>query len=261
MSCIARNSEAQGQIRVVLKQHLDELQIKNPSYSLRAFAKKLQMSPSTISEILSGKRPVTNNLYDRICDALIIDPQTRKNLIENTVGQDSEELDTFQYEQINMDQYHLIGEWYYFAILSLADTDDFVGEVEFVSKRLGLSKNITAEALQRLERLDLLVRDSNGNLTATGKQFNTSTDIANHSLRKHHHQNLTLASESLEQDKIDKRDFSFINMAIDPADIPSMKKDIQNFRRSFCKKYEKNQKKEVYKMCIQLFPQSKQENV
>ena len=35
------------------------------------------------------------------------------------------------------------------------------------------------------------------------------------------------------------------------------KKDIQNFRKRFMKKYESKKKKEVYKLAIQLFPLSK----
>jgi len=46
----------QNAIRKKLTEVLTEYQIKNPSYSLKAFSKKLKIAPSTLSEILNGKR-------------------------------------------------------------------------------------------------------------------------------------------------------------------------------------------------------------
>jgi transcriptional regulator with XRE-family HTH domain len=49
-----------------LSEALLEARSRNPAFSLRAFARKLEMSPSAISELLNGKRRVSRKLASRI---------------------------------------------------------------------------------------------------------------------------------------------------------------------------------------------------
>lgn len=259
------NLSSQDSVRVLLREYLDAAQIKNPNYSIRSLAKKLKVSPATLSEVLRSKRRVTAKLCSRVCEGLVVAPDIKKELLrglKNKKQQDSnatseESPASDNYVDLNMDQYHLVGDWYYSAILCLATTDDFKGDVDWVARRLNLNKKTTQESLNRLERLGLLDKNKNGDLVATGKMFSTSTDVASYSLRKHHSQNLDMARSSLEQDEINERDFSFIYMAVDPKDMPEMKKEIKNFRRKFCERFEQDKKQEVYRMSIQLFSLSK----
>jgi uncharacterized protein (TIGR02147 family) len=155
-----------------------------------------------------------------------------------------------------MDQYHLISDWYSFAILALAETEGFRDSPAWVAKLLKIKIPEAAKALQRLERLDLMTRDKTGHLVTTGEQLATSTDTANLYLRKSHHQNLELARQSLDLDPVERRDFSSMTMAIDPQKLPQAKAMVQDFRRKLCAFLESGKKKEVYKICIQLFPLS-----
>ena len=43
---------------------LEERKVRNPKYSLRAFAQHLDLSPAQLSLILSGKRPVRRSCLD-----------------------------------------------------------------------------------------------------------------------------------------------------------------------------------------------------
>lgn len=57
-----------------LRKYLNDLLIErcksNKNYSLRAFARDLKFAPSTLSEILNGKRPLSKRLRERIGKAL-----------------------------------------------------------------------------------------------------------------------------------------------------------------------------------------------
>jgi len=76
---------------------------------------------------------------------------------------------------VDMDQYHLIADWYYFGILSLVETKDFQGTEEWIAERLGIQLRQARTAITRLERMELLVRGSNGQLKGTGKPIKTSS--------------------------------------------------------------------------------------
>jgi uncharacterized protein (TIGR02147 family) len=194
-------------------------------------------------------------MLERLC----IDPQTSQKILKKlsnrktagaTLTSDAEFL------QLNMDHYHVISEWYYFAILSLAETKGFKDDPEWIARRLNLTVTESKIALKRLARLGLLKRNKNGHLVWAGIHFRTSNDIANMSLRKSHYQNLDLARASLDKDSLETRDFSSMTMAIDPEKIPQAKDMIKKFRRTLSAFLESGDKKEVYRICMQMFPLS-----
>jgi len=60
----------QTSCRVILQQTLFSKQQKNKRYSLRAFARDLKISPSFLSEVLSGKYGISKQLASQIADRL-----------------------------------------------------------------------------------------------------------------------------------------------------------------------------------------------
>jgi transcriptional regulator with XRE-family HTH domain len=50
------NNKIRKEIRLYLKAEFRRRHKRNPSYSLRAFAQYLEISPSFLSQVLSGKR-------------------------------------------------------------------------------------------------------------------------------------------------------------------------------------------------------------
>lgn len=61
-----------------LKNHFKELKNKNPLFSLRSFAKKLQCTTSTVSRVISGKRAFTNELATRWVDSFDLTAKEKK---------------------------------------------------------------------------------------------------------------------------------------------------------------------------------------
>jgi Mn-dependent DtxR family transcriptional regulator len=248
----------QIEIRKILREEMSRLKEHNPAYSLRAFAKKLGLPPPAVSEILNGKRNITLRMATRIFDRLCIDPQRAQGLMSGLRDWGSVKPPVAQkvFLQLQADQFHVISDWWHFAILSLAETRDFDGRPDAIAARLGISVTEAQQATTRLIRLNLLKAESDGKLSVTGIQLRTATDVADRSVRKGHHQSFELAAQSLDQDPVDIRDFSGITMAIDPALLPQAKEMIKNFRRSLCEFLEKSDKREVYQLSIQLFPLS-----
>jgi uncharacterized protein (TIGR02147 family) len=255
--------EAQLSIQKLLHEKFSEIRLRNPSFSLRAFAQRLDISPSALSEVLNGKRAVSEKWIPKLAERLSLSPREIKKLQKSfadtealkTGGAKKEALKA--YTEITMDQYHMISDWFHFGILSLAETADFKDEPAWIAQRLNITMSQTKSALERLERLNLLVRGKDGHLKHSGQPYSTTDEIANLALRKSHSQNLELARRSLEVDALKERDFTYITMAIDPEKIPTAKKMIRQFRDRLCAYLESEEKKEVYQMCIQMFPLTK----
>lgn len=252
------STPAQLALQKKLNETFAETQGKNPLFSLRAFARRLELSPSALSEILKGKRRVSKKLAGRVVDNLGLPRAESDRLLSLFPERSIKNRERTAYQsplvELSRDQYQLIAEWYHFAILSLAKLPSAKLSASWVSKRLNITIENAEAALERLERLSLLKRDSTGNLAPSGMDYSTPDNVQENSLRKAHLTNFDLARQSLERDPVTTRDFTATTMAIDTSRLPAAKKMIREFHDQLAAYLECSPKSEVYKICIQLFP-------
>lgn len=239
-------------VKLILLEEFVDRQSRNPSFSMRAFSKKIGISQSAISEILSGKRPITKKSAEKILIGLDRNPSE----VSEIINLEKENKDTFR--TLDMDVFHTISDWYYYAILSLAETEDFQSSEEWIAKRLGIPLSLCKEAIDRLIKLELLKRlPKTKELKPTYEQLEAISEISRPALKKASRQNVELAGIALDQTEFKERDFTAITLCFDPERMDEARKMIKNFRRNFCKAMESKKKKEVYKLTLQLFPLTK----
>lgn len=235
---------------------IDELELrrsKNHSYSLRAFAHSLTLSPAQLSQLLSGKRILTRKMAEKISTKLGLPKSEMEKFLYSSFDiQNEDEAPSFQ---IAHDEFLLISDWYHFGILSLSETKNSKASSLWISKRLGISHEQAAEGIQRLLRLGI-IEIKNGKIYQIKKNLKTTTDIPSSAVRKYHRQNLVKASEKLEEIDVNSREFTSITMAIDTKNIPAAKKLITEFKRKLSSLLEEGSAKEVYTFSAQLFPVS-----
>jgi transcriptional regulator with XRE-family HTH domain len=241
-----------------LNEALTNARLRNRAYSLRAFARKLEISPAALSEILNGKRNVSKRLAERLVGNLVLPPTESRAILdlfpEPGESRRAAPSSRSQGSDPANDQFHVISEWFHYAILSLAETSDFRPDANWISARLNIKATDAQAALSRLERLRMLAPDSHGALRPTGLKIQAPEEVRALATRKAHSQNLDLAGRSLERDSSSERDFTGITMAIDVAKIPQAKRMIREFREQLSRVLEDGARNEVYKLCIQLIP-------
>lgn len=240
------------EILKIMSDEYARARMKNPQYSLRAFARKLGLFPSAVSEIMNGKRRITRHMGTQILMRLGRDLEQTQEMCGDLKGKYRNEEGNF--EELPTDVLTHFLDWHHSAILSLADTKDFKGDVDWIAERINGQKRAIAAALDRLERLQLLARDEKGELKPTGRQIKSSIDVPSEVLRQIHRNNLEIAGHTLDEVAVENRDFSVMTMAIDPARLPEAKKRIQKFRRDLCKYLEGGEQTEVFRLSVQLFP-------
>jgi uncharacterized protein (TIGR02147 family) len=244
-----QNSLNQNLLRRLLQESLVQRQMRNPSYSIRAFSQALGINHSALSEIFNGKRKVGPKLARRLAQSLMLGTDAQDKLFEVRSKKAENERTA---ERLKADQFKLISDWYHFAILSLAEIKKFQSEPAWISERLGISRTQARDALDRLQRLGLL-RGKNGRLTPTGSSYDSPDGMADLAIQKTHAQYLDLAHRALELQDCDVRDFTGMTMAIDPKKLPEAKRRIRAFRHDLCEFLESGEKQQVYQFCIQLF--------
>ena len=116
--------------RLILKEHLRRRQEVNPRYSLRAFAKKLEISPSKVSEVLSGKKRLSVERAESLAkklgltgkefDLFVISVQL-ESTSKRTDKKELEKQIQSLTEQINAEKTTQKNAWYFGAIQALED--------------------------------------------------------------------------------------------------------------------------------------------
>lgn len=197
----------QSAIQKKLNEAFIQSKIKNPAFSLRAFARKLDMSPSAVSEIIQGKRRISRKLAERIICRLSLDPKEARSLLKLFSQPGTQETSPAEYLELSTDRFRTISEWYHFGILSLAETRGFQSDSKWIASRLKLRVQEVEKALERLERLGMIRREA-GKIKVTGQQYSTPDNIADLAIQKFQSDNLDLAKRSLDEDAVDLRDFT-----------------------------------------------------
>ncbi len=240
--------ESKSYMQTVLEQELHRRKALNPSYSLRAFAKHLGVSRSSLSAVMLGRRKVSKRMFENLLDGLELSP----NQLE-ILNKEKENKDKENFIQLQSHDMSVLKDWYFFAILNLAQLDENQADAQWVADRLGLPVETANFALKTLIHLDYLEIDQ-GRLVRKVKPLTSSRDQVSSYLQIHHTQQLELGKLALKNTPIQERDFNFTTMTIDPEKIDEAKKRILKFKRSLARFLENGSKKEVYSLGIQLFP-------
>jgi uncharacterized protein (TIGR02147 family) len=234
-----------------LKNDLSERCRKNPKYSLRAYARCLDIDSSTLSGIMSRKRPLSLKVARRIIVNLEGDSPT---FLEGLLLKEGAP-EARPYRALAEDEFELISDWQHFAVHSALQLSAGEASAKSIAKRFGVAHPIIAEILERLERLKLAKR--NGNYwVATQTGITTTSDIPNAALRKANRQCIERALLAQENCKVEDRDITGITMAISKRKLPEAKARIKKFRREMAELLESGHRDEVYRLNVQLFPLS-----
>jgi uncharacterized protein (TIGR02147 family) len=245
---------------------------RNPSYSLRSFARDLGIASSKLSQILKGSCGLSGKRAEEIAQCLGLSKRDTELFILCAESQHSRSRSgkiqarellkrlssSAEYQSLDLDRFSIIRDWYHFAILELTEVQDFSPEFNWIARRLGISTTEAKDAVERLLDFGLLRKDEPRGLKQTQINLATPSGIPSRELRDHHSQILRRAEESLEKVELSRRDISEVTMAIDSKKIAEASEWIKEFRRKFCHDIQASPEKDrVYCLAIQFFPLDK----
>ena len=187
-------SETSTDPRVLIENELAQRIKRNARYSMRSFAKTIGISHSLLSLVLSGKRRVSKKTLRRIEEKLGLSPEPAETPAETNEGQ-----------QLSLDAFSLLADWYHYAILSLLELPEARLDSHWIAKRLGITPLEARLAVSRLKRMQLIAK-IDGRWKQSSRPLKVENRQSTSATRKHHRQILEKAQESLENDPFEKRD-------------------------------------------------------
>ncbi len=231
----------------------------NPTYSLRAYGRDLGIHPSTLSQVLLGRRPLPLKLSTQVADHLRLNARER-TLFFDSLGKRRVSLDQIQISAedtrflLDETYFQIIAEWEHYAALTLFECEDFDPSPAEIARRLKIQVNRAEVVLINLIRFGLLKRLPSGELRPSHPSVRTTEDVASAALKASHRETLEMGKEKLDKVPPDLRDFSSMMVAIDPARLPEVKIVIREFRQKLSELLKSGAHTEVYQLGIQFYP-------
>ncbi|MDA8793377.1 TIGR02147 family protein [Bacteriovoracaceae bacterium] len=260
----------------ILESELNFRKRINPRYSMRGFAKLLNTSPSSLSEILKKKQGLSNNKAQVICQKLnFSDPETDyfctlvefhngRTLSKRKLAQDlliemrSKKLTT----ELQSDFFEIVSNWYNFAIMELLKAKRVPKNANFVANELSISIEQAEKAIQILLNNNL-INEKEGYLVDAGMHVTTKDGIPSSAIRNINRALLSKAEKAIEEQASGNRHLSTLTIALDKKILPEVSKKISNFRKElnfFITNHKNNQNpNSVYCFGSQLFELTKSE--
>lgn len=255
----------------LLNQKVDEFCKKSGGLSKRKLSKVLNLSPSFLSQVLSGKRRPSDDVLVGLCQRIgFSDAETSQFLTEARIGKTANEntkvylrkhfevapADDLQFAEIPQSRLGVLRHWVALAILECFDEkskgfgyDDVFAVA--MARRFNVAVMDVEIAIERLLELGYLKKTKGKIVKVSGHV--TTPLIPSTSIRRYYQSILQKAQSALEEQSPQRRDYSVMTMRIDPGKLPKAQKKIEAFRRELMAFLESGSPSEVYALNINLF--------
>ena len=244
----------------------------NKSYSLRAFARDIQMEAPRLSMILNKKKGVSLTKAREIvkhfswCDD---DKDLFLNLVESSHGRSkkSREMAESKILEINNDrvnslenflvddEFLQIAEPIHYLVIEGLKIQTIEKTIDGLSSIINYSKSDIETAVSRLCHLGYL-SVTNGNIEVEEYILNSGGKVPSMALRKHHLNHLQSAIRAVNEQDVNERILSSLTIAVPKDIVPEIAKKINSFRREineFILNHQNQNKTEVYCLASQFF--------
>lgn len=230
------------EFRLRLQEELSRRIRGNERYSVRAFAKYLELDSSSLSQILSGKRFLSERKMKEICSKIgIVAPGVSRS-------------DSADYNLLKLDSFSVISDWYHFAILDLTLLKTFKNDVKWIAQKLSIQPFEALTAIERLKRLGMLIEEKGRLTKGQGFYTNYSEGVTSAALKEYQRQVIKKALHSVDNCPQDRKDITSMTIAVNSKRLKEAKEKIKIFRRDLCAFLEEGEGDSVFHLALQLYP-------
>jgi hypothetical protein len=253
MAVPAQDAKSQShELKQLLRAELQRRQERNRRYSLRAFARQLDVDPSSLAKILGGKRALGPRAIRMLGARIGMEPPN----IEACAAAAAARRNQDPYVLLDQQTFEVIADWHHLALLELIRLDGFRPDLGWVAKKLGLSRKETQLLVDRLVATRLLEITPGGSwIDRLGRMSALPKERTSEAYCRFQKQVFAQATDALESVPLQERDQTTIVLAADSALLPEARERIKRFRRSLARFLSNGRKRDrLFNLSISLFP-------
>jgi uncharacterized protein (TIGR02147 family) len=241
---------------------------RRPSYSLRAFARDLQMSPASLTEFLHNRQGMSfervtsvakvlnwsnehkEHFWDLVCAKFARDMGARRSALAR-VNERIKRVPT----KIHLDAFKMMSDWYHLAILELVRIRPEFGSPSQVAGQLNLPVPVAREAMARLARLELLEQFDDRRYRTSTKTSQAGDEGPSEAVRVFHHQMMSLSQEALEKVPYSQRESLSIIFSGKKRDLQEMRAEVRDAIYGIVSRFAKGEPEDTLQaVTLQIFP-------
>lgn len=262
--------------RLYIVARLQALQLKNPAFTVSAFAKALGLKDqSSISKIISGKRNPGFKITQKLINFFKLDSKESEyfqTLIEMSKSKTNPVVVKYLNEKLNSkveltkpsiynkhltdEKFFLISHWYSLAILEMTN----IKKLKLIPKKIAellidkVKLRDISKAILGLQKVGLININSDGFVSHNNSHFISTEDIPSEAIKQYHESVLILAMKILRLVPPEERDYSATTLAVKKEQIAAAQKKLREFRESFIREFQSDSPDTVYQFQFQLYP-------
>lgn len=233
---------------------------KFPKFSMRQFAKKMNIPPGRLSEIINGKRNMTFNLANQFAQVFLLTSEEKKYFNQLIINQNKlKTKKVLKRDLIDAKEFPKVNHWHYFALLCLVEIYGESYSEKNYAERMQLSEGKIKELLISLEQAGLIFKGEN-NYKVAIDSTTTSQDLTSNDILNFHLELLKEITQRLTVVPVSKRDVEALILPVSEKSLPRAKRQIRSFVNKFQERFNKELKKsstetiKAYTLCVQLIP-------
>lgn len=254
--------------RETLQTFFEQKKLGNPSYSLNAYARDLDLYPSHLHDILHGRKGLSAKTAKKIAGRLFDDENERRLFIDRVMAACSRagsekararrrlvQQQQLVHEELSAEMFHVIKDWYHFALREYVLVQGAKFKIENAAKYLGIPARTLKDGLESMEKVGLMKRGRTGQWQASEPTTHAPIGVPSVAKKMHHLQLMSIAQRAYLNQDFNRRDFMSSILAVDSSKLPEAKKLIREFHDNMNKLLtaEKRKRDEVFCFITQLY--------
>lgn len=259
------------QTHELLQKYFQKKKQSSPGYSLRVLSRQMDLSPSFLSRLLSGKKPLPYGTLLKFGKCLDIEPELFHKIksahlasteVEQIPRRGHAQVQTpvEEWDLVRKTEFAALRRWYYLSILEFTTLPEFDGSTAQVAERLKMSVPVATQAMKDLAEWGLLT-EHDGRLRKRTPKLRWTSASSIEDIRIFHAEMLERALTELKsktsQKDFERRLITGITLTAPEAKIQWAKERLAECLHEIANELSQNEGEtsdEVYHLSAQLFP-------
>jgi uncharacterized protein (TIGR02147 family) len=258
--------------RALLKDLYEERKKMQPIFSYRYIGQRVGFkSAGFFTNIIQGKRNISHDIIFKFAE-LFKFSKRETEYFETLVQYDQAKVHSqrkFYYEKIlsmakskvkelAADQYEYFDKWYYVAVRELLNFYPFKGDYQALGKMLrpSITPSEAKRSVDLLQRIGLVVRDSDGSYSLTDKTITTVPQLPLVAAHNFQQATLDMAKQAIDRFSKHERSISTLTLSLSGPTYDLIEEKLATFRREVLElvKGDQNKIDRVYQFNFQIYP-------
>lgn len=202
-------------VRAYVREELQLRQRRRPQYSLRAFARDLEMSPSSLCEFLANRQGFSRARALWIAKKLALTADQTEHfcdLLQSQFGHSERDKKAAAFRamdrarssqsQLALENFRLIADWYHFVLLEILSLNQGPKSLPEISTLIDVSVAELENAVERLVTLGFLRVEGQGDariFTVLNEVTTVGEEVSDRAVQISHQQTLRMHADAVDR--------------------------------------------------------------